>query len=222
MPKLSEVKRFVCEPALQWLRRPSALLQPMLAKEGKPNIDLAALRKGIAGIGELASPIAVRSAEHWEQSIAGLGPEVDAILPVSITAYPTEVWNSHPAPLVGRKLPFVFWPIIAYNEPDFWRWSARDFLATLGVEVHLVNDAAAGLALLRSLAMRRFLRGTSMVVFGEQNFPWNAPAIGHKLTQRLGTRIVVRPLSDIRNRYAGISDSQVDQVWAQRSSRYVD
>jgi hypothetical protein len=65
--------------------------------------------------------------------VAGLDDRTDAILPVSIAAYPTEVWNSHPRPLVRRGLPLIFWSILRYDEPDFWRWSARDMLQSLGV-----------------------------------------------------------------------------------------
>ena len=57
---------------------------------------------------------------------------MDAIFPVSVPAYPTEIWNSHPEPLVRRGIPVVFWPLMEYDEPDFWRWSARDMLSSLG------------------------------------------------------------------------------------------
>ena len=154
--------------------------------------------------------------------ISSLGPEVDALLPVSIAAYPTEIWNSHPQPLIERGLPLVFWSILQYDEPDFWRWSARDFLTALGVAVYLVRNNAHGLDLLRALAMKRFLADSRLVVFGQQNFPWNAHAAGHLVTQSLGTQIVVRPLQDIRTRYAAYSDADVDALWAERRGRYVE
>jgi len=222
MPQLRDTSRYMIQTPPDRLRRPTVRLQPVLAKRGEPNIDLEALAKGVRGVAELADLVAIESPEHWSQVIGGLGPEVDGILPVSITAYPTEVWNSHPQPLVARGLPFVFWSILKYDEPDFWRWSARDFLRTLGVDVHLVKNQRHGLALLRALGMKRFLRGTRIVVFGEQNFPWNAHAIGHLVRERLGTEIVVRPLSDIRSRAAALADREVDALWRERRGRYVE
>lgn len=214
--------RYLAAEPLSFLKRPVAKLQPVLAKQGQPNIDLPRLQQAIAGTGCLAPLVPIESPAHWEQVLRSLGPDVDGILPVSIPAYPTEVWNSHPQPLVDRGLPMVFWSILQYDEPDFWRWSTRDFLTALGVPVHLVRNNAHGLDLLRAVAMKRFLAGSRLVVFGEQNFPWNAPAAGHLVTRSLGTRLVVRPLSDIRSRYPRYSDAAVDALWAQRRGRYVE
>jgi len=222
MTPLSRTPRYVIDSPPAWRARPVVKLQPVLAKQGEPNIDLNRLADEIDGVGSLAEMIPIASPEHWATVIGSLGDETDAILPVSIPAYPTEIWNSHPQPLVDRGLPLVFWPLMAYDEPDFWRWSARDFLTALGVDVHLVRDGRAGLALLRALGLRRMLRGSRLVVFGEQNFPWNAPAAGHLVTESLGTEIVVRPMSDIRERYGQFSDEAVDAVWAERRSRYVE
>ena len=220
MTKLSETRRYlICDPPA-WLARPRVRLQPVLAKQGEPNIDLPRLAEAIGDVGCIEQMIAVASPEHWAEVIAGLGDDVDAVLPVSIPAYPTEVWNSHPQPLVERGLPFVFWPLMAYDEPDFWRWSATDFLRALGVDVHLVRSGREGLALLRALGMRRMLRGSRLVVFGEQNFPWNAPAGGHLVTSSLGTEIVVHPMSAIGERYERFGDADVDAVWRQRGGRY--
>lgn len=47
----------------------------------------------------------------------------------------TLAWNSHAQPLIDRGLPVIFWSLVKYEEPDFWRWSACDFLRTLGVHV---------------------------------------------------------------------------------------
>jgi L-fucose isomerase-like protein len=144
-------------------------------------------------------------------------------LPLSIPAYPTEIWNSHPQPLVERGLPVVFWSLIEHEEPDFWRFAARDMLQTLGVEVHIVNNSREGLALVKALALKRFLRGSKLVVFGEQNFPWNAHAVGDRLTQALGMQIIVRPLADIRARYDHFGDEVVRQTWeARKGHRYVE
>ena len=221
MRERSVVERFLIARPEEYLRRPVVRLQPLLAKTGDPNIDLQTLAKTVAGQAVIEPTIAIESPEHWAAVLAGLGDNVDGILPVSIAAYPTEIWNSHPTPLVRRGLPLIFWSILRYDEPDFWRWSARDFLTSLGVSVHLVRHNTDGLNLLRSLAMKRFLRTAKMVVFGEQNFPWNAPAAGHLVTQSVGTRIVVRKLEDVRRRYSRFSDSAVEELWRQRAGRYV-
>jgi hypothetical protein len=219
MPRLKTAPRVVLSSLPSHLKRPTVRLQPVLAKKGTPNIDLKGLAQVLEGVGCLESTITVESPEHWARSLQDLGSEVDGILPVSITAYPTEVWNAHPQPLVERGLPFIFWSILQYDEPDFWRWSARDFLTALGVTVHLVRNNAHGLDLLRALAMKRFLSASKLVVFGEQNFPWNATAAGHLVTQALGTQIVVRPLSDIRTRAADCSKHDVDAAWERHAAR---
>ncbi len=208
------------EPA-GFLKVPLARIQPVLAKEGNPNVDIAKLKKLIGGYGVLNDTIAIRSPEHWASVISSTGDDVDAILPVSITAYPTEVWNSHPGPLVDRGLPLLFWPIIKYDEMDFWRWSARDFLTAIGVDVHLIRNNREGLDTLKALAMKRFLGKSRIVVFGEQNFPWNAPVAGHLVTDKIGTQIVVKPIAEIRNRYSRFSDAEVNAVWEKRRKRYI-
>lgn len=221
MMTFDQTTRFLISEPPAYLCRPCVRLQPVLARQGQPNIDLARLARVITGIGEVLEPIPITSPTHWDGVIRGLSAEVDGILPISISAYPTEVWNSHPQPLLARGLPLVFWSILQYDEPDFWRWSARDFLQALGVQVHLVRDNRHGLALLRALAMKRFLADTKLVVFGEQNFPWNATAAGHLVTRSLGTRILVRPLADIRQRAAQYSEAEVQRTWAERRGRYV-
>lgn len=222
MTYLSEVSRFLLGKPPAHLKRPASRLQPILAKEGKPNIDLPRLREKLKGDCEILPLISVQSPSHWEEIVLGLDDSIDGILPVSIPAYPTEVWNSHPQPLVMRGLPFIFWCLVELDEPDFWRWSARDFLKTLGVEVYLVKDHREGAALVKSLAMRRFLKNSKIVVFGEQNFPWNANAAGHIVTQNLGTQIVVRSLEDFRSRYGKYSRERLEQEWQSRKSdRYV-
>ncbi len=220
MLSFEHTPRYLVADPPAYLRRPLVQLQPVLAKQGQPTVDLALLADVVTGIGRVLDPIAITSPAHWDTVIRGLGAEIDGILPVSISAYPTEIWNSHPQPLLARMLPLLFWSILPYDEPDFWRWSARDFLSALGVVVHLVRDNRHGLALLRALAMKRFLAGSKLVVFGEQNFPWNAPAAGHLVTESLGTRILVRPLADIRVRAAQFSDDEVQCLWAERKGRY--
>lgn len=215
-------ERFLIAEPPEYLVRPPAKLQPILAKQGKPNIDVNTLAGIIAGCGTLEEMIVVESPEHWKAAVHSLGDDIDAILPVSIPAYPTEVWNSYPQPLLERGLPVIFWPLIEHDEPDFWRWSARDFLRALGVDVRLIKSNREGLAYLRALGMKRLLTDSRLVVFGAQNFPWNAHAAGHLIKEGVGTEIVVRALDDIRERYGCYSDAEIEAVWAARQSRYVE
>ncbi len=218
---MAEPARCLAVQPQPWLRRPLARVQPILARPGTPTVDLARVAAAAQGIAEILPLVPIESPEHWTRVVTGLGPDVDAILPLSVPAYPTEVWNSHPQALVDRGLPVVFWPLIEYDEPDFWRWSARDMLRALGVEVHLVPNQAHGLALLKALAMKRFLKDSRLVVFGEQNFPWNAHAAGHLITAGLGTRILVRALEDFRRVYPAITPDQTRALWAARQgTRY--
>lgn len=203
------------------LKRPLAILQPILARPGKPTVDIARLEQEVAGVARVLPMIEVKSPEHWIETVRGLGQEVDAILPVSVPAYPTEVWNSHPEVLVERGLPVVFWPLMEYDEPDFWRWSARDMLRALGVTVHLVPSIRDGKTLLKALGTRRFLQDSRLVVFGEQNFPWNARSAGHLVKEGLGTSIDILPLSAFRDRRDAFSADQVEKIWTERSARFV-
>ena len=177
----TSIDRFLRGPVADLLKRPLAVIQPVLARKGKPTVDLDRLAKEVDGIARVLPVIEVQSPEHWAQAVGSLGDEVDAIFPVSVPAYPTEIWNAHPEPLVRRGIPVVFWPLMEYDEPDFWRWSARDMLSSLGIKVHLVASMAEGKALLKAFGTRRFLAESRMVVFGEQNFPWNALSAGHNL-----------------------------------------
>ncbi|MDR3374919.1 MAG: hypothetical protein P4L98_14420 [Ancalomicrobiaceae bacterium] len=215
------MERFTYGTLPDHLKRPPATVQPILARPGKPTVDISHLTQEVAGIAHVLPMIEVKSPEHWIEIVRGLGPEVDAILPVSVPAYPTEVWNSHPEVLVERGLPVVFWPLMEFDEPDFWRWSARDMLSALGVTVHLVPSIAAGKSLLRALGTRRFLSHSRLVVFGEQNFPWNARSAGHLVTQGLGTEIDVLPLSAFRDGRDAIPADRVAAIWAERSARFV-
>lgn len=204
-----------------YLKRPPARLQPILAKQGKPNIDIDRLRRDLAGVAVIEETLVVQSPEHWQKMIATLDKSIDAILPVSITAYPTEVWNSHPQPLVDRKLPVLFWCLQDHDEPDFWRWSARDLLRTLGIEVYLARNHRDGIERVKALAMRRFLRTSRLIVFGKQNFPWNADAVGDRMRKLLGTEILVRPLEAFRRPYPAVKDREIREVIDQRlNQRY--
>jgi L-fucose isomerase-like protein len=213
--------RYVLRPAADHLLRPQAVIQPILARKGKPTVDLERLSKEVDGLARILPMIEIQSPEHWKKVIRGLGRDVDAIFPVSVPAYPTEIWNSHPEPLAEKKIPVVFWPLMEYDEPDFWRWSARDMLTALGVPVTLVRSLAEGKALLRAYGTRRFLASSRLVVFGEQNFPWNATSAGHLVTESLGTKIDVLPLSAFRDRCDRYSDAQLRTVWEERTGRYI-
>jgi L-fucose isomerase-like protein len=216
MRKYDEIPRFLIDEQPSHLQYPVARLQPVQAKAGKPNIDVVRLQQMLKDVAILDEMIAIQSPEHWQGTISALDDSTDAILPVSIPAYPTEVWNSHPQVLVERGLPVVFWSLLDYEEPDFWRWAACDMLHTLGVDVHLVRNSREGIALLKALALKRFLSTSRMVVFGEQNFPWNAHAVGDRLTRRLGTEIIVHPLEDMRARYPKFSADDIQHVRATR------
>jgi L-fucose isomerase-like protein len=221
VPDLAETQRYLIAEPPAHLRRPLARLQPVLARDGKPSVNLDRLADMLQGVAVIEEPAPVRSPEHWQELVLGLDDTIDAILPVSVPAYPTEVWNSHPEPLVARGLPFIFWCLIEREEPDFWRWSARDFLRTLGVDAIMVKNTREGEALVRALALKRFLRESKMVVFGEQNFPWNARAIGHLVTERLGTKIAIRSLDDLRRRYPQFTDERLLAEWqVRRGERY--
>jgi hypothetical protein len=216
MKNYDEIQRYLIDKQPRHLHYPPGRLQPVQAKPGTPSVDVPRLAQILQGVATLNEMIEIRSPEHWQSAIRGLDDSVDAILPVSIPAYPTEVWNSHPQVLVERGLPVIFWSLLDYDEPDFWRWAARDMLQTLGVEVHLVRNHREGIALLKALALKRFLSGSRMVVIGEQNFPWNAYAVGDRLTRRLGIEVVVRSLQDMRSRYPRFTAADIQQVRATR------
>jgi len=218
----SDVRRFVLDAPASHLRRRKARIQPILARPGTPSVDVGELARVIEGVAVLEPLIAIESPSHWQRVVRGLGDEIDGMIPIGIPALPTEVWNSHPQVLVERGLPFVFWPLMAYDEPDFWRWSASDMLRAIGVPVYLVSNIRQGLTLLKSLATKRWLADSSLLLIGEQNFPWNAHAVGKLLTDSLGIRLIVRALKDVRGLYQEFSDKEVDAVWAQRSGRYVE
>ena len=223
MTNFQYTPRYLAGEPAPHLRRPLARAVPILARPGKPSVDLAQLSRKLEGLAQFEDLVAIQSPEHWEQVICGLDDTVDAIFPLSNPAYPTEIWNAQPQPLVQRGIPVVFWPLVAHDEPDFWRFAARDMLRTLGAEVHLVKNHVEGVALMKSLAMRRFLRRSKLVVFGEQNFPWNASAVGDRVTQSLGTEIAIRPIADIRSRYEAYPHEVVDAVWqSRRGSRYAE
>jgi L-fucose isomerase-like protein len=221
MKKYDEIQRFLIEKQPSHLQYSPARLQPIQAKPGNPSVDVSRLGQKLEGIAMINEVIPIESPGHWQNTVRGLDDSVDAILPVSIPAYPTEVWNSHPQVLVERGLPVIFWSLLDYDEPDFWRWAARDMLHTLGVDVHLVRNQREGIALLKALSLKRFLCGSRMVVIGEQNFPWNAYAVGDRVTRQLGADVIVRSLEEMRSRYAKFSAADIQHVRTTRlSQRY--
>ena len=212
MKKYDEIQRFLIDKQATHLQYAPARLQPIQAKPGNPSVDINSLGQILQGVATLNEMVAIQSPEHWQDTIRALDNSVDAILPVSIPAYPTEVWNSHPQVLVERGLPVIFWSLLDYDEPDFWRWAARDMLHTLGVDVHLVKNSCEGIALLKALALKRFLSCSSMVVIGEQNFPWNAHAVGDRVTRELGIQVIVHSLDDMRSRYPKFTAADIQHV----------
>src|SRR5215207_1698584 len=221
MKRYEEIQRFLIEQQPSHLQFTPAHLQPIQAKPGNPSVDVARLKQLLQGVAILNDIIEIQSPEHWQDVVRTLNNSVDAILPVSIPAYPTEVWNSHPQVLVERGLPVIFWSLLDYDEPDFWRWAARDMLHTLGVDVHLVKNNREGVALLKALSLKRFLCGSRMVVIGKQNFPWNAHAVGDRVTRQLGPDVIVHSLEDMRGRYTKFTEAQIEHVRATRiSDRY--
>ncbi|RPI34489.1 MAG: hypothetical protein EHM70_02725 [Chloroflexota bacterium] len=215
--------RYLAFPPLPHLQRPLACIQPILARPGKPSVDVDLLRSLLKGYATVNEIIPVQSPEHWNHLIHNLDDSVDAILPLSNPAYPTEIWNSHPQALIDRGIPLVFWSLLDHDEPDFWRYAARDMLHTLGATVHIVRNTQEGIALVKSMAMKRFLEQSKVVVFGEQNFPWNANAVGHRVAKNLGTQIIVRPLLDIRSQYPRFSPAGIQELWEKRRhNRYVE
>ncbi len=220
MTIFSSTTRYLHSQIPAHLQRPKVRLQPIQSGEGTASVDLAALAELVDDVAIVLPVISIQSPEHWQKVVSHLDDDIDAIIPSSIPSYPTEIWNSHPQPLVERGLPFIFWPLIKFDEPDFWRWSARDMLQAIGVDVHLVKINNEGLTLLRALGMKRFLVDSKLVVFGTQNFPWNAHAAGHLVTESLGTKIKVKPLSAYRDSYHQFSDELVQKTWSERCSRY--
>lgn len=212
MVQFQDSNRYLIHPLPPVLNRPLARGLPILARAGKPSVNLEKLTAILQGTALLEPLIAVESATHWEQLILNLDNSLDAIFPLSNPAYPTEIWNSHPHPLVQRGLPVVFWSLIEHDEPDFWRFAARDMLNTLGADVHIVRNNQEGLSLMKAFAMKRFLKRSKIVVFGEQNFPWNASAAGFKVTEALGLEISIRPIQDFRDRYKRFSETDIQTI----------
>jgi len=215
-------KRHLVAVPPDYLQCPRAQLQPIVAQEGDIMTDLDALGELLGNTGTLRPLITVKSPEHWADAVKNLDEEIDAILLFSIPALPNEVWNSHPQPLVEKKLPVIFWPLLDFNEQDMWRWAATDFLRSLGVTVYLPADNHEAVTVVRSLAMKRFFHKSKIVVFGKQNFPWNANAHGDMFKKSLGLDISVHSLQDFRDSYEKITDEQAETVWRQRKGRYIE
>ena len=108
-------KHYLVTTPPNYLQCPKAQLQPIVAKEGDIMTDLDKLEEVLGADGTLRPLITVKSPEHWADAVKNLDEEVDAILPFSVPALPTEVWNSHPQPLVEKQLPVIFWPLLDFN-----------------------------------------------------------------------------------------------------------
>ena len=193
------LNRFI-NPSIRrtFLELPQLVVQPIQAREGTPSVDVEKVAQ-LAGNGtHFRDLICIRSREHWEQVVSGLPKDVDAVMLVSSPCYPTEIWNEAPEPLVRRGLPILFWPLVQHDEPDFWKWSCADLLRALGCKVHLIESNHEGVILLKAMAVKKFLAKSRMVVFGKQNFPWNAFAGAKGIEESLGLQLVIKSLSDYR------------------------
>lgn len=201
---------------------PKVRIQPVLAREGEPSVKVADVARCAGDNAIFNELVCVKDPEHWNQLIANLGDDVDLIMPISSPCYPTEIWNECPEALVKRGIPVLFWPLIEFDEPDFWKWSAADFLRALGCQVHLVKNCAEGNMLLRALRVKKFLANGKMVVFGKQNFPWNALAGGKLIKDNIGTQLIIRPLESFREAGAKFSDGELLAYWEEHKARYID
>lgn len=56
MSALADAKRYLAGAVEPWLKRPVVRLQPLVATEGTPNIDLAALAKQVEGVAVVLPP----------------------------------------------------------------------------------------------------------------------------------------------------------------------
>ena len=121
---------------LRFLQMPAIRIQPILARDGVPSIDPEEMRKHLFPEAELMPLITIRDMMHWEEVIHAIPDDIDVITLLSNPCYPTEIWNENPEPLRRRGLPVLFWPLLQYDEPDFWKWSCSDMLRSLGVEVN--------------------------------------------------------------------------------------
>ena len=216
-------KRFIKTDTFRpFLQLPKVRIQPILAREGKPTVDIAEVARMTGECAQFNELICIKNPEHWQQVISSLGNDVDAIMPVSSPCYPTEIWNESPQALADRGLPVIFWPLIQFDEPDFWKWSASDLLRALGITVHLVNNCHEGMILLKAMAVKKFLASSKMVVFGKQNFPWNALAAGKFMKENIGTQLIVKPLESFREAGKNFSDKELLDFWKEHESRYID
>ncbi|MBO5668642.1 MAG: hypothetical protein J6S43_05910 [Lentisphaeria bacterium] len=197
-------------------------IQPILAREGKPSVDIAEASRIIGEAAVFNDLICIRDKKHWEQVISTLPDDVDAIMPISSPCYPTEIWNESPEVLARRGLPVIFWPLIRFDEPDFWKWSATDMLRALGVTVYLVNNCHEGVTLIKAMAVKKFLASSRMVVFGKQNFPWNVHAAGKFIRESFGTELIVKPLEAFRKAGENFTEKELLAFWEQHSARYLD
>ncbi len=66
-------ERSLMVPLREHLSRPLATIQPVLARKGKPTVDLDRLEKEVRGIARVLPVIEIQSPEHWTQVIQSLG-----------------------------------------------------------------------------------------------------------------------------------------------------
>ena len=197
---------------LRFLKTPAVRIQPILAREGVPSIDPEEMRKHPPPEAELMPLITIRDRMHWESVIRSIPDDIDVITLLSNPCYPTEIWNENPEPLRQRGLPVLFWPLLQYDEPDFWKWSCSDMLRSLGVEVELSENQNLARVWLKALAFRKFLKRAKMLSFGKQNFPWNADSASGGFRNSLGMQIQSVPCSIVEERMKTISPDSIRSV----------
>ena len=217
------VSRFI-NPSVRrtFLELPQLVVQPIQAREGTPSVDVGKVAQLVGSGAKFLDLICIRDREHWEQVVGNLPQEVDAVMLVSNPCYPTEIWNEAPEPLVRRSLPILFWPLVQHDEPDFWKWSCADLLRALGCKVHLIERNHEGVILLKAMAVKKFLAKSRMVVFGKQNFSWNAFAGAKGIEESLGLQLVVKSLADFRQAGEKYTDAELLDYWSKRQGRYLD
>jgi hypothetical protein len=81
MKKHDEISRFLIKEQPAHLQYSPTRLQPILAKAGKPNIDVNRLQEILKGVAVLNEMIPIDSPEHWQATVRALDDSVDAILP---------------------------------------------------------------------------------------------------------------------------------------------
>ena len=78
---MKDVKRFLKSKVIRpYLQVPKIKIQPILAREGKPSVDVAEVA-AMAGDNVIFNDlVCIKSTEHWNQVVSNLPDDVDAII----------------------------------------------------------------------------------------------------------------------------------------------